>query len=69
MSEKQTLDAHNTAKVVPLPLPIDIDDELLDWDARIETPPPPRRSGTIQVTLRRIGRGKPIPMADPEDHS
>lgn len=39
--------------------------EMLDWDAHIETPPPPRRSGTIKVRFKYIGRSKPIPIEDP----
>ena len=30
------------------------DDEILDWDCALETPPPPRRSGRIEVTLRKV---------------
>lgn len=41
------------------------DQDLLDWDAHIETPPPPRRSGTIKVTFKYIGPRKPIPLDDP----
>lgn len=40
------------------------DEDILDWDAYIEAPPP-RRSGTIKVKLIYIGRGKPIPVEDP----
>jgi hypothetical protein len=40
-------------------------EELLDWDTHIETPPPPRRSGTIKVKFRYIGRSKPISIDDP----
>jgi hypothetical protein len=65
MSEKQAFEVGNTANPVAQPCPIE--DELLNWDARIEKPPPSRRSGTIHVKLQRIGRGEPIPMADPED--
>jgi len=28
------------------------DDEILDWDCALVTPPPPHRSGRIEVTLR-----------------
>lgn len=38
---------------------------ILDWDACLETPPP-RPAGTIRVRLNFRGRGKPIPLADPE---
>jgi len=41
------------------------EDELLDWDAHIETPPPPRRSGTIKVSFKYVGRSKPISLNDP----
>ena len=41
------------------------DEELLDWDAHIETPPPPKQSGTIKVRFKYIGRSKPIPIDDP----
>lgn len=39
--------------------------EILDWDAALETPPP-RPTGTIKVRLNFLGRGKPIPLAEPE---
>ena len=29
------------------------EDEILDWECALETPPPPQRSGRIEVTLRR----------------
>lgn len=41
------------------------EEDLLDWDAHIETPPPPRRSGTIKVSFKYVGRSKPIPIDDP----
>lgn len=34
------------------------DDEILNWDVYIATPPP-RASGTIKVKLKYIGRAKP----------
>jgi hypothetical protein len=40
------------------------DDDILDWDAVIRTPPP-RSAGKIQVQLRYRGRGKPLPVDDP----
>ena len=39
--------------------------DRLDWDACLDTPPP-RRSGTIKVRLNFLGRGKPLPLADPD---
>jgi hypothetical protein len=41
------------------------EEDLLDWDAHIETPPPPHRSGTIKVRFKYVGRSKPIPITDP----
>lgn len=40
-------------------------EDMLDWDAHIETPPAPQRSGTIKVIFKYIGRSKPIPVDDP----
>jgi len=40
-------------------------EDLLDWEAHIESPPPPSRSGTIKVRFKYIGRSKPIPIEDP----
>ncbi len=39
--------------------------DVLDWDACLEIPPP-RRSGSIKVRLNFLGRGKPVPLVDPE---
>ena len=36
------------------------EDDLLDWDVAITTPPP-RPSGTIRVKLKYKGRSKPFP--------
>lgn len=41
------------------------DKDLLEWDVHIETPPPPRQSGTIKVRFKYIGRSKPISIDDP----
>jgi hypothetical protein len=45
------------------PTPVD-EDEILDWDAHVEVPPP-RRSGTVRVLLKYAGRGRPLPVDDP----
>ena len=37
------------------------EEDLLDWDAAIITPPP-RTSGTIRVKLKYKGRSKPFPV-------
>ncbi len=39
--------------------PVDASDAM-DWDLMIETPPP-RRRGTIQASLIRTGRSRPVP--------
>lgn len=38
--------------------------DILDWEASLDAPPP-RRSGTIRVTLAFAGRSRPIPVDDP----
>ncbi len=40
------------------------EEDLLDWDAAIVTPPP-RPSGTIRVRLIYKGRSKPMPVENP----
>ena len=40
------------------------EEDLLDWDAAITTPPP-HRSGTIRVKLIYKGRSKPMLVKDP----
>lgn len=39
------------------------EEDILNWDAAIVTPPP-RQSGTIRVKLKYMGRSKPIPVDD-----
>lgn len=39
--------------------------QILDWDAHIEIPRAPSRSGTIKISFKCIGRSKPIPIDDP----
>ena len=43
-----------------LAFPVYGEEDILDWDAAIVTPPP-RPSGTIRVRLIYKGRRKPIP--------
>ena len=33
------------------------DDEILDWDLALDTPPPAQRSGRIEVTLGKLETG------------
>ena len=47
-----------------LPFPSYEEEDILNWDVAMATPPP-RPSGTIQVKLKYTGRSKPIPVEDP----
>ena len=47
-----------------LAFPVYDEEDILNLDAVIVTPPP-RRSGTIRVKLIYKGRSKPIPVEDP----
>ena len=47
-----------------LAFPVYDEEDILNWDAAIVTPPP-RQSGTIRVKLIYKGRSKPIPVEDP----
>ena len=40
------------------------EEDILNVDAVIVTPPP-RQSGTIRVKLKYMGRSKPMPVEDP----
>ena len=44
-----------------LAFPVYDEEDILNWDAAIVTPPP-RQSGTIRVKLKYKGRSKPIPV-------
>ena len=47
-----------------LAFPVYDEEDILNWDAAIVTPPP-RRSGTIRVRLIYKGCRKPIPVENP----
>ena len=47
-----------------LAFPVYDEEDILDWDATIVTPPP-RTSGTIRVRLIYKGRSKPMPVENP----
>ena len=44
--------------------PVYDEEDILNWDAAIITPPP-RQSGTIRVKLTCKGRSKPFPVESP----
>ena len=52
------------AQQLGLPFPSYEEEDILNWDVAIATPPP-RPSGTIRVKLKYTGRSKPIPVEDP----
>jgi hypothetical protein len=54
-----------TEKKAAEPMPMSPDEDVLDWDA-YSPPPPPKRSGKIQVRPRYVGRRKPIPVDFPD---
>ena len=63
----KTTHSKNTTDEKPkkrLIFPVYDEEDILDWDAAIVTPPP-RRSGTIRVRLIYKGRSKPMPVEDP----
>jgi hypothetical protein len=64
MNDKQTLEGQGQAETTAAP--VRPDDNRLDWDLHIETPPV-RPGGTIKVQLRYDGRSKPIPVPDPSE--
>jgi hypothetical protein len=53
-----------TEKKAVEPMPMSPDEDVLDWDA-YSPPPPPKRSGKIQVRLRKK-IAEPMPFPDPE---
>ena len=63
----KTTESKNTTSEKPkkrLAFPVYDEQDILDWDAAIVTPPP-RPSGTIRVKLIYKGRSKPMPVEDP----
>ena len=63
----KTTQSKNTTNKKPkqrLAFPVYDEEDILNWDAAIVTPPP-RQSGTIRVKLKYKGHNKPIPAEDP----
>lgn len=64
--ERELLEAQRSALAASItPAIHEAEEDMLDWDAHIETPPPPRQSGTLKVRFKYIGRSKPIPIDEP----
>ena len=67
-SMKNTACKHNREKTKQrLAFPVYDEEDILDWNAAIITPPP-RPSGTIRVRLIYKGRRKPMPVENPWAH-
>lgn len=64
MKTRQSKNTASEKQKQRLAFPIYDEEDILNWDAVIPTPPP-RQSGTIRVKLIYKGRSKPIPVEDP----
>ena len=64
MKTSQRTNTPNKKRKERLAFPVYDEDDLLDWDAHVGTPPP-RLSGTIRVKFIYKGRRKPIPIENP----
>lgn len=61
MKTPHPANTRNKKRKQRLAFPVYDEDDLLNWDAHIGTPPP-RPSGTIRVRLIYKGRRKPMPV-------
>ena len=61
MKTTQSKNTTNEKQKQRLAFPTYDEEDILDWDAAIVTPPP-RPSGTIRVRLIYKGRSKPMPV-------
>ena len=61
MKTAQSTNTTNKKQEQRLAFPSYDEEDLLNWDPAIVTPPP-RRSGTIRVKLKYKGRSKPFPI-------
>ena len=64
MKSTQSANTANKKPMQHLAFPVYDEEDILNLDAVIVTPPP-RQSGTIRVKLIYKGRSKPIPIEDP----
>ena len=64
MKTTQRKNTTNEEQKQRLAFPTYDEEDILNVDAVIVTPPP-RQSGTIRVKLKYMGRSKPIPAEDP----
>lgn len=63
MKTKQSANAANEKQKQRLVFPVYYEEDILNWDAAIITPPP-RQSGTIRVKLIYEEPSKPLPIED-----
>ena len=61
MKTEHSKNTTNEKQKQRLAFPTYDEEDILDWDAAIITPPP-RQSGTIRVRLIYKGRSKPMPV-------
>ncbi|MYA70524.1 hypothetical protein F4009_17390 [Candidatus Poribacteria bacterium] len=61
MKTTQSKNTINKSQKKHLAFPVYDEEDILNWDAAIVTPPP-RSSGTIRVRLIYKGRSKPMPV-------
>ena len=61
MKARQSKNTTDEKRKQRLAFPVYDEDDFLDWDVHIGTPPP-RPSGTIWIKLKYKGRSKPIPV-------
>ena len=66
MKTRQSKNTTNKKQKQRLAFPVYDEEDILNWDAAIVTPPP-RQSGTIRVKLKYMGRSKPIPVDNPSE--
>ena len=66
MKTAQFTNITNEEQKQRLAFPTYDEEDILNADAVIVTPPP-RQSGTIRVKLKYKGRSKPIPVDDPRE--
>ena len=67
----KTAQSTNTTNEKPMQcpaFPVYDEEDILNWDAVIVTPPP-RQSGTIRVKLIYEEPSKPIPIENPGENS
>ncbi|RKU09605.1 hypothetical protein C6503_20855 [Candidatus Poribacteria bacterium] len=63
MKTTQSKNTTNKKSKQRLTFPVYDEEDILNWDAAIVTPPP-RPSGTIRVRLIYKGRSKPMPVGN-----